>query len=685
MSNESKPVIKKSSRISPLWVLPIVTIILVGWLLSKSIHDAGKKIQIQFADAQGLVAGRTTIRYHGLEVGIVRDIVLSEDLESIFVEADVYPEAETLLRKNTRFWLVKPTANLSGVTGLDALVSGNYIAIQPSPVKSKAETKFRALDIAPSDIRSREGLNIRLKAKDLGGISIGSQILYRRIPVGKVYGYQLDEENDEVRIQASVKPEYQHIITSDSRFWNISGIGANVGFDGVDIQLTSISALISGAIAVDSPDQGSPVKNGHEFKLYQDIETAGRGIPVKIHLPENNKISSNGAPIMYRGIEVGQITTLELDAERQDIVAHAAIQPAFSDMLNTNSNFILEEPRLSLYSFENLTNLVKGNYLTIVPGKGAPSRVFTAYRQDSIKLQQQGATMIHLTSDDTHGLEKGAKLLYKGLIVGSVANIRLVKDKIKLDVLVNKQYRHLIKSNNRFYISNGMNVDLTDSGVAIAVPPAKRLIGRSISFSSQGNNDKQRSFQLYASKQLANIAQVEGKGSKDIYLLTNELPSISEGSPILYRNLPVGKVVSFKLTKSGVVVHAKINHKYGYLVSKNSVFWNQSGVSIEASLNQVNISSAPLKSLLIGGIAFDELTGVNSKSGKYWKLYKGFKQVQQSGNQITLTTSKAIKLKPALTLSIEVLTSVKSILFLLASTVTLQPLLSQYSQATMTI
>ena len=646
MSHKSQPVIKKSSRISPLWVLPIVTIILVGWLLSKSVHDAGQKIQIQFSDAQGLIAGRTTIRYHGLEVGLVRDIVLSKDLESIYVEADVYPEAETLLRKNTRFWLVKPTANLSGVTGLDALVSGNYIAIQPSPVKSKPETKFRALDIAPSDIRSREGLNIRLKAKDLGGISIGSQIVYRRIPIGEVYGYQLDEENDQVLIQASVKPEYQHIITSDSRFWNISGIGASVGFAGVDIHLTSISALISGAIAVDSPDQGSPVKNGQEFNLYPDIETAGRGIPIKIHLPENNKIGSSGAPIMYRGIEIGQITTLELDQKQHGIIAHAAIQPAFSDMLNTNSNFILEEPRLSLYSFENLTNLVKGNYLTIVPGKGTPSREFTAYRQDNIKLKQQDATMIHLTSDDTYGLDKGSSLLYKGLVVGTVANIKLLNNEIQIDVLVNKQYKHLIKSANRFYISNGANIDVTDSGLAITIPPAKRLIGRSISFVSLGSNKINNHYQLFASRQLADLAQSESTGSKDIYLFTEELPSISEGSPILYRNLPVGKVLDFKLHKSGVVIHAKVNRKYFHLIGKNSVFWNQSGIDIQASLNQINLSAGPLKSLLIGGIAFDRIDGVNNKEGKHWKLYDSFKQAKQSGSQVILTTDEPIKLKP---------------------------------------
>ncbi len=117
---------------SPLWILPIITLVLAGWLVLNAINEAGQRVQIYFSDAQGLIAGRTTIRYQGLEVGMVRDISLSPDLESIYVDADIYPEATKLLGADTRFWLVKPTASISGISGLDALVSGNYISIQPA-------------------------------------------------------------------------------------------------------------------------------------------------------------------------------------------------------------------------------------------------------------------------------------------------------------------------------------------------------------------------------------------------------------------------------------------------------------------------------------------------------------------------------------------------------------------------
>lgn len=375
------PDVKRSKGISPLWLLPILTMVLAGWLVVKSIHDAGQRVQIYFSEAAGLVAGRTTIRYQGLEVGMVRDINLTEDLGSIYVDADIYPEAAKLLNDKTRFWLVKPTASLTGVSGLDALVSGNYISIQPGDGQ-EFETTFHALDSAPTDLRVSQGLNIKLKSRDLGGVSVGSQIVYKKIPIGEVYSYQLDEDAKSITIQANIQDQYRHIINNRSRFWNVSGIGASIGFEGVDVRLESMSALLGGAIAVDSPDDGEPVEENTEFRLYKDLKTAGRGIAVKIVLPDDSKISGEGAPIMYRGIEIGQVTDLSLSEGREVILASAAIQPAFSDMLTTGTRFVLEEAKVSLSGVENIANLVRGNFLTIVPGAGERSRRFTAIRKN---------------------------------------------------------------------------------------------------------------------------------------------------------------------------------------------------------------------------------------------------------------------------------------------------------------
>ncbi|MBY7860085.1 MCE family protein [Vibrio fluvialis] len=643
MSNEPtkqkaySPDVRRNKGISPLWILPILTMILAGWLVVKAIHDAGDRIQIYFSDAQGLVAGRTTIRYQGLEVGMVRDIKLSSDLNSIYVEADVYPEATRLLSADTRFWLVKPTASLSGVSGLDALVSGNYIAIQPgSNIDGQSDhpDEYHALDSAPSDLLANSGLTISLKASDLGGISIGSQIVYKKIPIGEVYSYQLDESAKSVIIQASIKNEYRHIITSESRFWNVSGVGTTVGFDGIDVRLESLSALIGGSIAVDSPDGGEPVEQNTQFRLYRDLKTAGRGIPVKIDLPDNNNINPSGAPIIYRGIEIGQITNLQLNNDK--IVASAAVQPAFSDLLNSGSHFVLEEAKVSLTGVENLANLVKGNFLTLVPGEGDRARHFTAVRKAEFSQEQSRSVALKLIAESSFGLEKDAQILYRGVAVGSVTAVKLAADKVEFDVLIDKQYASLVRSQSRFYVTGSASAALTESGLSVSIPPAKQLLTGSISFVSEGSEKTQQSYRLYQNQSLAEIAKYNQSGSQTLQLFAPELPPVNAGSPLLYRNLKVGTVSSFKLTQSGVVIEAKIENQYKHLITSQTVFWSRSGVEVSASLSGVSIKAAPLQTLIQGGIEFDNINGVENKQGELWKLYPDYQQAQKYGEEIML-------------------------------------------------
>ncbi len=643
-TNIHSPKLKRDVGLSPLWILPFLTICLAGWLVLKAMDEAGQRVQIFFSDAQGLIAGRTTIQYQGLEVGMVRNIKLSPELDNIFVEADIYPEATKLLNAQTRFWLVKPTASLSGVSGLDALVSGNYIAIHPGKNTHgniDFDPVFTALENSPTDLLANQGLSIVLNSSDLGSISVGSKIVYKKIPVGEVYSYQLDSDGNSVSIRAFIENDYSHLITSESRFWNVSGIGASVSFDGIDIQFESLSAMLGGAIAVDSPDKGQPVSEGAEFNLYPNLKTAGRGIPIQIELPHNNEVSTNGAPIVYKGIEIGQITDVQLSLDRTKILAYASIQPGFADTLKTGTRFLIEEAEVSLSGVENIANLVTGNFLTLVPGVGEKSREFIAIKKSDLALEASGAMALTFYSEDSFGLELGSKLLYRGIKVGSITSISLLQNKVKMAALIDNQYTYLIKSKNRFFINNIAKAEITDSGLSVSVPSAKQLLTNSISFTSQGNNKPLAQYQLFASQSLAEIAEFNLSGSYNITLFSKTLPSVSKGAPLLYRNLQVGKVFDFKLTNSGVLLHLKLNNQYKHLLNENTVFWNRSGIELSANLKGINITAAPVKTLIQGGIAFDSLPGVENKHKQYWTLYGSYDNAIKFGRLITLITQHA--------------------------------------------
>ncbi|WP_299018753.1 MlaD family protein [uncultured Photobacterium sp.] len=639
-NQQPEPVnVKRDRGLSPLWILPLLALTLAGWLVFKAVHEAGQRIKIHFSDAAGITAGRTTIRYQGLEIGMVRVVNLSHDLQSIYAEADIYPEAVQTLKEGTRFWLVKPKASITGISGLDALVSGNYIALQPGTGKPTYE--FKALDSQPSDTPIGQGMKIQLRSPNLGSVSIGSQVLYKKIPVGEVYNYTLSNDKKRVLIDILIQPQYAELVTNKSRFWNVSGMSANLGFNGVDVQFESLSAMIGGAIAFDSPDEGMPIEPNHLFRLYPDLNTAGRGIAITVDLPDGNNISVSGAPIIYRGLQIGRISDLRLDENRQKIVAHAAIEPSMSDLLTNGSHMLLEEAELSLSGVKNIGNLIRGNFLTLIPGEGEKTRQFKAITQDELQEQQPGVATFSLYADSSFGIKRGTQLKHRGIEVGRVKKVSLENSKVHFNVIVNPEYTSLVRSASRFYLDGGIQANISAKGIDVNVPPADQIISQAISFTSEGGTKIRKTYPLYQNKQLAKLATESLKGRSHFTLFAKELPPVSEGSPILYRNLQVGEVKDYALTSDGVTVSIFIDNKYRHLIKPDTVFWNRSGVEVEAGLDGVNIKADPLSTLIKGGIAFDELKGVSNKTGSRYKLYPSLKKAKDFGLLITLTANNA--------------------------------------------
>ena len=119
--------IKTKRRISPFWLLPVIAMLIAGWLIWTTYEERGTTVNIDFVSADGIVAGRTPVRYQGVEVGTVQDIRLGENLNKIAVTVSIKSDLKDALRTETQFWLVTPKASLAGISGLDALVGGNYI------------------------------------------------------------------------------------------------------------------------------------------------------------------------------------------------------------------------------------------------------------------------------------------------------------------------------------------------------------------------------------------------------------------------------------------------------------------------------------------------------------------------------------------------------------------------------
>src|SRR6185295_12004507 len=145
---ESRALSKKRTRLSLVWLIPIVAAVIGAWVAVTRILAEGPTITIVFQTAEGLEAGKTKIHYNGVDVGTLTAIRLSDDHQHVLTTAQMAPKTEGFLVDDTKFWVVSPRISGANVTGLGTLISGAYIGMEIGHSKEK-KRDFVALNTQP--------------------------------------------------------------------------------------------------------------------------------------------------------------------------------------------------------------------------------------------------------------------------------------------------------------------------------------------------------------------------------------------------------------------------------------------------------------------------------------------------------------------------------------------------------
>ena len=308
----------KRSRISVIWIIPILAAVVAIGIAVQQILSKGPGVIIVFTAAEGIEAGKTFIKYKDVNIGQVKAVRLTNDYQKVEVTAQIEKHAADLMVQDAKFWIVRPQISLSGVSGLSTLLSGNYIGLEPGKSEQSARI-FIGLDVAPV-VSGVPGKEFILNTTELGSLSIGSPVYYRKLPVGQVTGYELQPDGKSVQIKIFVKAPYDRFVVSSTRFWDASGVDVSLTADGVSVRTESLLALLVGGIAFDSPSfmaEGAAAEQDTAFTLYSD-----RAIAMKapdplakhyvLHFNESLRGLSVGAPVTFLGLAAGEVTSVGL-------------------------------------------------------------------------------------------------------------------------------------------------------------------------------------------------------------------------------------------------------------------------------------------------------------------------------------------------------------------------------------
>ncbi len=581
MTDLPKAKTRPASNWSAIWILPLIALIIGGWLGWRAYNETGIEIQVRFESGEGIQANKTEVVYKGMSVGKVKALALDDegDNKGVIATVEMNKDVEQYLKTSTRFWLVKPSVSLAGITGLETLVSGNYIAV--SPGEGEPTRKFKALAKEPPLSDSVPGLHLTIKAERLGSLNRGSPVFYKQIQVGQVKSYLLSEDQNTVELKVFIEPTYANLVRKHTRFWNASGISIDANLSGVKVRSESLASIVAGGIAFATPENrkdSPPTDPRLPFRLYEDFDAAQAGIRVKVKLSDFEGLQAGRTPVMYKGIQVGNLKALKVDPDLSSASAELTLDPLAEDYLVEGTQFWVVKPSISLAGITGLEALVKGNYIAIRPGDkgGAPQREFEARaKAPPLDLRSPGLHMVLLT-DNLGSLEVGSPILYKQVKVGSVQSYQFSRKRKQLviGVHIEKEYEGLVNGSTRFWNASGITLSggLT-GGIQVKSESLQSLMAGGIAFETPESNVP-LSRRIPRFRLFANHEEAMQKGTV-VTIKVDRADGLRIGTPIRFKGLDVGKVEDVDLSDDlqSVLLTARITEVPERIARIGSQFW----------------------------------------------------------------------------------------------------------------
>lgn len=286
-----------------------------------------------------------------------------------------------------------------------------------------------------------QGTLIEISFENASGVTADETVIkYRDVIVGRVEKVEFAEGLTEVLVHARVDKTVAPYLDDDAQFWVVR---PDVSVRGI----TGLDTVLGGVYIVGSWDTDADVAQ-YEFVGLEDppqTRSGQRGTVISLRARDGSALSQ-GAPILHKGITVGDLGTPRLSFNGKDVVVDAFVQYPYDQRITSNTRFwdtsgfslSLGAGGVSL-DVNSIASLIEGGiaFDTVVSG-GRPvrdSQIFDLFfdeetaRSSLYSNPNQNAEVLNidvLFDGSVRGLSAGSEVWFQGIRIGTVTDLSAI-------------------------------------------------------------------------------------------------------------------------------------------------------------------------------------------------------------------------------------------------------------------
>ena len=278
-----------------------------------------------------------------------------------------------------------------------------------------------------------------------------------------------------------------------------------------------------------------------------------RGSLIEVEFADATGITPGDTTLRFREITVGQVESVSFSSDLSKVIVSIRVDSDVAQYIDSDASFWIVRPQVSAQGVTRLDTVLSGAFIEGY-WDAQVSEVTTEFKgldRPPLVRGDQPGTWVSLSMQSADGMSEGAPVLYRGVEVGRVENIRLSDrdDRVLADAFIEAPQDARLTTASVFWDTSGFSLSLGAQGISFNVNSLSSVLQGGVAFdtiTSGGNPiEAGHEFPVQDDEAMARSTLFASDDTDRLrvgMLIDDSLQGLEKGADVQFQGLRVGQV-----------------------------------------------------------------------------------------------------------------------------------------------